>query len=309
MRKTRSNDILTYLFFVVLAAFIWFAYAMNTSRTVHYTVPISYVGMANNVVLSDSLPHEVTIEVMDKGALLRTYVRHPLSLHVNIAEQTTQQEGRIVISTEDLRRATGALLQGTTSLLGIQPDMIEGRYYTLQEKTVPVLFSGTYRAAQQYHITGGPTITPKEVTLYGSRLSLDTIHAVYTVSQEVLVDADSLRVSIPLITLPEVRMSETEGVIAFRAEEFTEKKMMVPVTVLGTPDDKNVHLFPAEVEVTLSVAIKQFAAIGVADVQATCLYPQVNEAQLPVSIQYTHPGIFNARVYPVMIDYLVEEKK
>ena len=309
MRKTKSSDVLTYLFFVVLASCIWFAYAMNTFRKVHYTVPITYVGMANNVVLSDSLAHEITIEVMDKGSSLRTYARHPLMLHFNVADQTTKREGRVVISAEDLRRATGVLLQGTTSLLSIQPDMIEGPYYRQQEKTVPVLFSGSYRAAQQYHIIGTPNIFPSEVTLYGSRLSLDTINAIYTLPQEVLVNADSLHVAVLLAVPDGVRMNETQAVIAFRAEEFTEKKMVMPVTVIGTPPGKNLHLFPSEVEVTLSLAIKQFAAISETDVRATCRYPQDDEAQLPVSVQFTHPGIFNARVYPAMIDYLVEEKK
>ncbi len=297
------------MFFVLLASFFWVAYAMDTSRTVHYTLPVTYVYSDHSIVLSDSLPSSVSIEMMDKGSQLRTYVRHPLSLHLNITDQTTEGEGLVTIPAEELRRSIAALLQGTTTLLQVHPDAIEGAYYKQHTKTVPVRYNGTYHAAQQYHINAEPTIIPCQVNVYGPQSVLDTLSAIYTSKQDIMVDADSLRIGVAFIAPHDVRISETEGVVAFRAEEFTEKKLVLPVIVTGTPKGKHLHLFPTEVEVLLSVAIKQFNVIGADDVQVLCAYPTSETDQLPLTVSYSHSGIFSARVYPTMIDYLVEEQK
>ena len=302
-----SKDILTYLFFVVLAALIWYANAINSTRSVHLRVPIVYIGADASVVLSDSIPDVIDIEVIDKGSQLASYRgKNRLVLHKDISSRTQQPEGLLSIPSEELRRDLMAILHGSTALQKTKPESIEGGYYRQQSKDVPVVWAGACEAAAQYHISDAPVLTPSTIMVYGKKQQLDTLQSIVLPYTQVTDIRDTMVVTIP-VTLPEGLRSECTAVQAtFVAEQFTEKRFMVPIEVQGCPEGMVVHLFPKEVEVILSVAVRHFAQITESDIHVVCPMPTSDEHQLTPQVTYTQAGIFSARIFPKHIDFLVE---
>ena len=304
-----AKDIPTYMFFVALAALIWYAQAMNTSRSVHLFVPVEYTGIEADVQLSDSLPKIVDIEVLDKGNQLRSYGRNSLLLHINIAAQTRLEEGRIIVPADELRRDLASILQGTTSLQKIKPETLEGSYYRQMKKTVPLRYEGTYSAAKQYHIWGEPTIQPAQITIFGNPHQLDTLRFVAITDQPVTDIKDTTKVALPIVLPTGLRAELTEATVFFKAEQFTEKRFMLPVEVKNVPAGYSIHLFPKQVEAILSVGVSRFNQITPASILAYCTFPNGKEEKLEVKLKYENPYIFAARTYPKNIDFLVENEE
>ena len=58
----KSREVVTFLFFFVLAFFLWYMYNIGTQREISRRIPISYIGVPDNVQLEKELPEELKFE-------------------------------------------------------------------------------------------------------------------------------------------------------------------------------------------------------------------------------------------------------
>ena len=138
-----KRDILTFLLFLVLAAVIWYGHAMQSVRNTRVPVLIQYTGKAGNIGLGEpGLPDTVMIEVRDAGSRLNTYHREPLHLTIDLRQYIHGEKGTIYVPSDALRRSISDILQGTSRLIDTKPEEISCLYFTEQEKSVLVAFSG-----------------------------------------------------------------------------------------------------------------------------------------------------------------------
>ena len=304
-----SKDVLTYLFFVLLATLVWYIYAMNTIRKVWVTVPIEYTGLETEVVLSDSIVHELQIEIQDKGLQLRNYMRKPFTLHIPLGAQVSESEGTIAIPAENLRGDLRTLLQGTTSLQSIRPEAIQGAYYRLEHKQVPLVMKGSYSAAQQYYIAAEPVLSSTSVVIYGQRKQLDSIDCIYTEERAWTELRDTVRCAVGLVLPEGIRSEEQEVTVTFVAEMFTEKRFTRPIEVREVPEGLHLHLFPQEVEVTVSVGMSRFGSIKPEDVSVYCLFPALETEKIVLETACRNEAVIGILVYPRVVDFLVEKEE
>ena len=106
-----KKDILTFLGFVVLAAFIWYGHAMQSVRNTRVPVMITYTGKPGNIGLGEEgLPEQVMIEVRDAGARLNTYHREPLHLTIDLRSYIHGEKGTIHVPSDALRRSISDII-------------------------------------------------------------------------------------------------------------------------------------------------------------------------------------------------------
>jgi len=91
-------------------------------------------------------------------------------------------------------------------------------------------------------------------------------------------------------------------------ERFTEKKFILPIRVIGAPENYTLRLFPHEVEVNVRVGISHFAQVHPDNIQAVCTYTPDRKDKLDVELRYTNPYITAAWAYPGVVEFLLMEK-
>ena len=91
------------------------------------------------------------------------------------------------------------------------------------------------------------------------------------------------------------------------SERFTEKKFLVPLQVLGVPEDMHLRLFPREVEVNVRVSLSHFSQVQSKDIRAVCTYSPQRVDKLDVELRYSNPYITAAWAYPGVVEFLVEQ--
>lgn len=281
---------------------------MQSVRNTRVPVLIQYTGKPNTIGLGGSgLPDTVLIEVRDAGSRLNTYHREPLHLTIDLRQYIHGDKGTIRVPSDALRRSISDILQGTSSLIGTQPEEISCPYFTEQEKSVVVAFVGDLTPAKEYQFVEEPTISRTTMKIFGQDKTLAGIDTIFTERQTITDLSDTTIVRVALALPKSIRAEEDSVTLCAITERFTEKKFVVPLRVHGVPEGAHIRLFPNEVEVSVRVGMSHFAQVQAEDVKAVCVYSSERTDKLDVELRYTNPNITSAWVYPGVVEFILEQ--
>jgi hypothetical protein len=315
MQKLRSfffsKDILSFLLFFAISAGFWFIHSLGKEREKTISVPIHYAGIPLNVALTNSPPTEIYINIKDQGISLFDYsdqLLTPLTIDVS---RNFLSKGKILISSYELKNRIVKYLKPTASVLQIRPDSILLQYEKLSEKVVPIQLYSKMELAHQYKFSDNLRIEPNKITVYGPKKILDTLRTVQT---ECLVLKNLNDTVIRVCKLKPVkflRFSIPETRVSIFAEQFTEGKAPVPVTVMNCPENLSIRTFPAIVNITYIVGISRFNKFNPSDIQVFIDYNELKSNQTgkySLKIKNNSSYLSNIRISPSEVEYILEQK-
>ena len=301
------REMLVFSCFVMFAALLWYAHAMGSVRTAVVPVSVTYSGVPEDVLLSDSLPATIHLELRDAGRRLKMYRTNPLSYSFNLNDQIKGESGVFTLSSDMVHRAVNSLLQGTTKLQSISPEQISGSYTRQHSKLVPVRLVADITPAAQYQLVGEPVVLTETVTILGSA---EQLRKVDTVATEVLVlrdVKDSVTTRVRLESVSGIRLAQDEVNVRIITEQFTEKVLTKSIVAKNVPENAHLRLFPAEVNVMLRVGVTHFNDIDEKDVEVSCVFPQTDIDKLPLQVSCHNPYVTFMRCTPAAVEFLIEK--
>ena len=300
------RETLIFLLFLILAGLIWYGHAMNSVRGATLPVKITYNGIPDNVLFGTPLPDCVQIELRDAGSRLHAY-GHNLELTFDLSAQLQDENGTVTISQDQLRNSINTLLQGTTKLQSVTPELLQASYYRQHSKQVPIKLIADATPAAQYQFIGEPQLSPSHITVFGQRHLLDSLQEVTTCPITVPNIKDTL-ITTATLDLPEgLRVVSPNIRVMFITEQFTEKTFTLPIIARHVPEDTHLRLFPAEVTVHLRIGVAHFNDISEKDVQVWCNYPTTHTDRLFPKVKCTNPYVTFSRTTPASVEFLIEK--
>lgn len=303
------KNLMTYLMFVVLATIIWCGRALRTVHDATLPVTIEYIGVPTNVSWQQDLPHTLRAEVRDAGTRLRVYRYKPITITLDLRGQFARRSGTVRISANQLRTQILANLQGTSKLIAVIPDHIEGTYATQKQKRVPIRLHHDIQCAAEYKLLREPTLQPEYVTIYGTQSQLDSIRYIETAPLQLQDIKESGDYTVSLLTHSTIHTDIDQVSVHIDVDRITERVVSLTLQSDGVPDDKTMRLFPQKVDVTLCVPVNDWNLVSDSDVVAYCRYSEQEEQnKLPVELRYSNPHISSARVYPSSVEFIIENK-
>lgn len=307
VKRINLREVVTYIICVMVAMLLWYAHAMNSVRNARVNVNLVYIGIPANIAMTTPLPTSVQVEVRDAGNRLRVYRRDPLKLTIDLSNQFKKKRGEVHISEDILRRGITDLLQGTSKLQQVIPEDIRVAYDTQSSKEVSITLASSYAADREYQLVGEPQLSQTKVTIYGQAQQLDTIRTIYSqaLHQEGL--RDSVEQRLALVAPAGVRLSQDTITVRLYSDRVTEKVLTMPIRTRHVPEDKTLRIFPQEVSVTLCVSMAHFTQVTADDIHVEAFFPQTGAADIALRVRYTNPYIYNARVNPAHVEYIIEQ--
>lgn len=305
-----TRDALTFLVFLLLSTAFWFVHALDRVRETQITLQLSYVGIPDNVLFVDQSPTSVNIKIKDEGKNLFAYRKNRLPLIAfDLSDSFTAEQGKVIITKEEIRKKISMLISGTTDILAINPDTIALNYIKQSQKEVPVRIAATLLPARQYMIRD-TLLQNKTVLLFGMASQLAGIHEISTQNLIYSEIKDSTRLTLPLQIPKGIRVGTDKVNCIVIAEKFTEKKMKVNIEAVNFPSDINVRIFPAEAEVTCNIPLSEFSSLQPDDIKVFIDYHDVkpNTAQVELSSETDKAYISKIKIYPSEVEFLLEEK-
>jgi len=304
-----SRDVLSFLVFLVLSAAFWFVNALNKEREMSLTLPVSYSGFPDEMLLTEKLPDEINLKVKDLGKNLWVYVSGKQdTIDINYTGQL-KESGIISIPNTSIYAAITEKLLASTVILSMSPENIVSQYVKLHAKTVPVELMTNLSLKDQYMFCFPVRPVPDKVTVYGSFPELSAIKTIKTETLVLKDIKDTIDTDVALLKINNVRTSVNRVKVRLCAEMFTEKVVYLPVNVINKPDQYQVKVFPAEVKVICNIGMSNYNRFNPNDLQIVLDYQQKGSTQgnkKKLSVINRKPYIGNVRIYPDEVEFLLE---
>ncbi|MBO5346151.1 MAG: hypothetical protein J6A44_04520 [Paludibacteraceae bacterium] len=305
----KSRDVVTFLFFFLLAFFMWYMYSIGTQREISRKIPIKYVGIPEDIQLDKPLPEKLGFVIKDEGKIIWSYKKSLFdTLTIDLSE-TFEQNKTLELKFEEQFQKILAHLSPTTKIVELAPNYFTTPYIRLYSKSVPVVLSNAVKMAPQHVMFDTISIQPKRITILGTAEAIDTISYLYI--EPILGEFDKTKTIVANIIKPNgVELNRPTVNVTIPAEMCTEKEVIVPITLENVPKGINVKTFPAEVKIRFSVSLSHYNSITEETFKVIFNYDDLNLQNNPTTnalqLDYTSGYIFNIRLNPSEVEYVIE---
>jgi YbbR domain-containing protein len=304
-----SKNALSFLLFLALSSGFWFMNALDKERETNISIPLRFVGLSHNIMVTNELPERINVIVKDQGINLLSYSRNNMQEIVFDVEGVFYEKGKIRISSDQIRGKLSRFLLASTSIIEIKPDSLMLQYEKLSSKTLPIELDAKLQFKQQYILSEKVRLTPDKMTVFGPKQIIDTLKSIKT--ERLVLDEidDSLSLSVRLLPIRLVKFASDETRLNLFVEMFTEKKFELPVKVINCPENIAIRTFPAKVNVSFNVGLSQFNAVNSRNLQVVFDYNDIvlgAQTKQLLKISTLNPHISNLTISPSEVEYLIE---
>lgn len=311
LRKISWKKILTFSFFVIIAAFLWFMQIYNQYFETSITIPIKYVSVPDSIIFQDSLPSQINLRIKDNGfSMFKYYFKRRDTLRLDVSAIINSSSSRVLQgSTFDMyvRKA----LPISTQILNYDPLRISFNYAILEHKKVPLVFDGQINLSPGYFLNSDIKITPDSVMAYGAKPDLDKLIFAYTLNDTVNGLNSDKELIYKLASVRGIKFVPDEVYINAPIEAYTQKNVEVAVECLNLPENLNVKFFPSKVKLSFFVGVSQVDSINYKDFSVAIDYDGIKDSRqvsVPVRITSSPSYVRNLTISPPNVEFIFEYK-
>ena len=299
------------MLFLVLSASFWFVNTLDKDKETQIILPIKYTGIPQNIGFSKHLPATLTLNLKDKGLKFITYYSHNfLPLEIDLSGKFLSR-GSIEITQEYLKSKVIAHLLPSSVLQGVSPSSFSTYYEQLSERELTVGFVSQIVLAPQYMLSNNIHISPNKIKVYGPKNVIDTMQFVPTEFTKLDHLSDSATLQCKLKYYKHLRYQTDKVQIEVPVEQYTERTVRMPISIINCPSNIFIRTFPAYVNVTYSVGLSRFNSVSPKSLNVVIDYndiQQTNYAKQKLKVVNNNKFISNFRMLPQEVEFLLEKK-
>ena len=306
-----------FLVFFGIATFLWFLAALEKSYNTNIDHPVIFSHIPRDKVVVNKLPDKLSLEVQGTGYdILRhnwdiTKSQIDIKLNQFIKGISSAEEQSISIQSNQIKSRVTSQLNDLL-VLNILPDSLVFVLSASSKKKIPVISGVSFELEKQYMIRDKIIIKPDSVVVTGPTIIMDTLSGIYTSDIRLKNLDHSVKRNLDIIMPNDQLKTDTRRVsIEIPVEQFTEKKLTIPVYPVNLPDSLNLKTFPATVQATFRVVISAYDQIQPEDFKIVVDYLDIEPGttnKIKPKIMMAPGLIENPRIKPELMDYLLEQK-
>ncbi len=312
-----DKRMLLYVVFLCFSALMWFFNKLGDEANAIIQYPVTFTNLPMQKVVVNDLPENFALNVQGRGFDILRYkmgkTPEPVVINLSrlnhiLAKESTMEFN---LSTAALFEEIKSQLPADIALTMIHPDTINFVFSNYGEKRVPVRPVLDFRFDSQCLIDGDIIVSPSMVTVNGPDIMLDTLQAVYTkriVARKVNAD---VRRTVELQPIEGIALIHHKVMVEVPVSKFTESVVKVPLAIVGNSDSLRVKLLPNEVTIKYWVSTNDYSRINSSDFRVEVDARQISQQmglQLPVYVSVQPQDIFNVKVEPQIVNFVLESK-
>jgi len=313
-----NRDFLTYLVFLLIAIVIWYLNALNKELTVDLKFAIKYTDLPEDKILTNTPPEYLILTLNAQGFALLKY-RFGLKFYTVTIEANYQTLRKKNNSSQDYFLTTQSAFDRIASQLSsdvklrlITPDTLNFLLSETVEKKMSVKPALQLQFDKGFLPRGKMMIAPGEITVTGPKTIVDTMQYVYTRSKLFRKLNDTLKTSIALLPVHQLRYSVNEVKILQAIERHTEATITVPVEPVNLPEGLTMKVFPGTVAINCMVPVVDYEKLQPYMFRVVVDYNSVkdardNQTKARVTISRTPDYVTNVTFHPKNVDFIIEK--
>jgi len=270
----KNSKLKAFIVFLFLASVFWMLTKFSKQDVASVGATISFVNIPQGYMLDENTIQDFSFNVNATRFEFLGYVFKKPIIKIDV--------GAFFNETTNTARVDGATLEklilnqvvddGFVTQLSLPELMIT--LEPLSFKKVPILGQVSISYDVGFDAMGPLQIKPDSVTITGSKQLLDTIVSITTTPLELFDISASFRqaISVESISNATATISPKTVTISQNVSEFSQKILMVPVTMINQPSQGNFKLLPASIRIAFNVPVDRFNEITLEDFTIICDY-------------------------------------
>jgi hypothetical protein len=317
-KNLNNRNILVFLFFLALSAFLWFLNAINKEYTTTVKIPYKLENIPNNLILKNNEANELNINISGHGySLLKTKIeRIKLPLIIDFDDKLNtisiyknlKDNKESYILTNELYSSISHRFSDNIRITSIKPDTI---YFYIKEslnsKKVPIISNVEYELHPEFLLIAPPRLSEDSVIIFGQKRIIDSIENVYTKKINIGIINESNKRTLELQMQPDVKYSMQNVKVEFPVEKYTETYKEVTILPLNFQENANIILSPGTVEVFYKVPLSMYNNIDKDNFDVSVNYDKRKNDIIPVDVKSLSNVIEITRINPIYVKYILEK--
>ncbi|WP_113662553.1 YbbR-like domain-containing protein [Pedobacter nanyangensis] len=242
----------------VCAIGAWLFLALNKKYPYTVQTELLYKDEPQGKAFKALQPDTVDLKVEGTGwQLLFARLRiKPPSITVSLQKLNSRS---YVVFSEQLEQVNRQL-ETSQKVISVKPDTLFFDFSRRTNKRVPLKLISKLTFAPQYGIAKAVKLSPSYVNISGPHEELEKIHVWHTDSlklNEIKSSVDT-RVNVLKNAISNISIYPNNVGVKIPVDEFTEKIIEVPLSILNNKEYYDVKLYPKKVKITLLVALSNY---------------------------------------------------
>ncbi|MEQ8624647.1 MAG: CdaR family protein [Vicingaceae bacterium] len=303
-----------FFFCLLLSASFWFLAALSKNYTTNLRVPLKYVKMSDDFLLTEEPPKQIDIKVSGNGFELlgeqMSLDRSAVEVNLNYARPL--KNGLYAFSSI---RLEANVIEALDKDLNLEQIITDSIIFKTQEKVslnLPVRPKLKLSFKTGFNIRGKAIITPEMVKVSGPKNIVDSLSFIETKELNYSEIADSVSYTIGFNTnnLHEnLTVEPTQVKVFVPVEKFTEKVFNLELETENSVNATSIRTFPNEVKAVFLVPLSQYEGFNEDMILAKVSYnsESKNLKKLEVIIEGIPTFAKLLRLEPDKVEFIIKK--
>ena len=308
VRAQKNQKVKSFLFFLGLALGIWFLTKFSKDLSTELTLNVVYKNLPEETLLGKSAVEQFRVGVKANGFKL---LGHSLGRKQIVIDASAGNR----IDQETLRFNQDQLLAfcyrqlPDVGVLSLEIKELLIPLDQMSSRLIPIVFRGEIDFKQGFRQVSELLMTPDKVKIFGPQNSIALIDSINT--EELVINALDRDLDHDLaLQLPEnseIVLSDQAVHLEMTVEEFAQKKLVLPVTLINVPRNTELKIFPESMSVQFEVSVAQFNQVVPSSFKLVCDFSEkITEDSFMVPKLVISPkGIIKTELSHKKVDYVV----
>ncbi|MCW9037261.1 YbbR-like domain-containing protein [Altibacter sp.] len=308
-KKYKSAKVKSFLFFLLLAALFWSLTKFSKEYTASLSASLHYENPPATRVLGEDNPTELSFDMTASGFQFLLYELKRPQVRINVGNYYKKNAAQVVINKTELARIISSQLEQQILVKNISLEELRISLSEVISKKVPLHPQVSITFKEGFNTTDSLRISPDSVQVTGPAPQLDSIQFINT--EPLLlenIDSDIDReIGLQIPQNNKLSLSTTTARIVLNAEEFTQKELTLPISVVNVPEGISLKLIPERIVVTFIVSVSDFNTIDLKQFRLICDFAERNQEEhfMIPKLKESPANIRNIEFSEKKIDYLV----
>ena len=308
----KNRNILIFIFFFLISAFLWFLNKLNKEYIVDYDVSIKYIKIPDKDKLSQKPNQNLKISLKGHGySILQLKLKRfnppfVVDLSENILSRINNDKFKQYVLTKSFADEINRSFGNNLELISINPDTLFFIYEPIFSKKVPIKINAAYNIPNDMLISGKPIISPDSVLLLSKYNIIDSIIELETEYKNLGTINNLIEYKLSLVVPNDIRISHNSVKMKVPMEKAIDKTIELTIKPENFPEHYKVIFIPDKVKISFRVPMSQFDKIDQSHFNVIADYNNRKANQIYIAVKNSSHSIANIKSSPDNVYFLLE---
>ena len=312
IKSFRSNkNLKTYIVFLFFTTFIWVLLQFSKNHSQVIVFDIEYTDVNQNVNISNKSTSKIKLNIIGNGFKFLYYSLLNKKLQINSKRIINKHafSNFNYLEGDDLKQYLKSRYFNDSEINFMGNDSIKIYYEQLIEKELPVKLKSDISYASGYKSIKGLSSKEIKLKVKSTKTFLDTLKFIESKVLKLNNVSEGYSGKLELInpSPKNLTLSLNKIDVFLNVDKVTEGSLLVPITVLNTPESSKIQLFPKEIKIVFGVLVKDYKRVmeNKNQFKVTADFKSIKSNKLIPKITTTPENVFNSRLTQKEVEYIL----